>query len=119
MLDPLAGELENGGVSVRRAQYLLEDERVGAPSMHNLPVADHMRTALVTDAITMAARNIRIPKKAIFHSDCAELCVKSRAAGWPVVAGCPWLIPRLNDGMSSEAGITLPWACSHRPTSRM
>lgn len=32
-------------------------------------VADHMRTALVTDAINMAARNIRIPKGAIFHSD--------------------------------------------------
>lgn len=32
-------------------------------------VADHMRTELVTDAIEMAARNIRIPKDAIFHSD--------------------------------------------------
>jgi transposase InsO family protein len=32
-------------------------------------VADHMRTELVTDAINMAARNIRIPKNAIFHSD--------------------------------------------------
>jgi putative transposase len=32
-------------------------------------VADHMRTDLVTDAIDMAARNVRIPKGAIFHSD--------------------------------------------------
>lgn len=32
-------------------------------------VADHMRTDLVTDAITMAARNIVIPEGAIFHSD--------------------------------------------------
>lgn len=32
-------------------------------------VADHMRTELVVDAIEMAARNIRIPKDAIFHSD--------------------------------------------------
>lgn len=32
-------------------------------------VADHMRTELVTDAITMAARNLRIPENAIFHSD--------------------------------------------------
>jgi putative transposase len=32
-------------------------------------VADHMRTELVTDAIAMAARNIRIPRKAVFHSD--------------------------------------------------
>jgi transposase InsO family protein len=32
-------------------------------------VADHMRTELVTDAIAMAARNIRIPKNAVFHSD--------------------------------------------------
>lgn len=32
-------------------------------------VADHMRTELVVDAIEMAARNIRIPKGAIFHSD--------------------------------------------------
>ena len=32
-------------------------------------VADHMRTELVTDAISMAARNLRLPKNAIFHSD--------------------------------------------------
>ena len=32
-------------------------------------VADHMRTELVTDAINMAARNIAIPKGAVFHSD--------------------------------------------------
>jgi len=32
-------------------------------------VADHMRTELITDAITMAARNIRIPEGALFHSD--------------------------------------------------
>jgi transposase InsO family protein len=32
-------------------------------------VADHMRTELAVDAIEMAARNIRIPKGAIFHSD--------------------------------------------------
>ena len=32
-------------------------------------VADHMRTDLVTDAVDMAARNIAIPKGAIFHSD--------------------------------------------------
>jgi transposase InsO family protein len=32
-------------------------------------VADHMRTELVTDAIAMAARNIRIPKNAVVHSD--------------------------------------------------
>jgi transposase InsO family protein len=32
-------------------------------------VADHMRTELVIDAIEMAARNIRIPQGAIFHSD--------------------------------------------------
>jgi putative transposase len=32
-------------------------------------VADHMRTELVTDALAMAARNIRIPRKAVFHSD--------------------------------------------------
>jgi putative transposase len=32
-------------------------------------VADHMRTALIIDAINMAARNIKLPKDAIFHSD--------------------------------------------------
>jgi len=32
-------------------------------------VADHMRTELVIDAIEMAARNIPLPKGAIFHSD--------------------------------------------------
>lgn len=32
-------------------------------------VADHMRTELITDAINMAAKNIRLPKNAIFHSD--------------------------------------------------
>jgi transposase InsO family protein len=32
-------------------------------------VADHMRTELVTAAIAMAARNITIPKRAVFHSD--------------------------------------------------
>lgn len=32
-------------------------------------VADHMRTELVEDAINMAARNVCIPKGAVFHSD--------------------------------------------------
>lgn len=36
VLDPLAGKLESGGVSVRRVPYLLEDEHLGATSANSL-----------------------------------------------------------------------------------
>jgi len=41
-------------------------------------VADHMRTELVTDALTMAIKQRRPKGKVIFHSDYAEVGVKPR-----------------------------------------
>jgi len=41
-------------------------------------VADHMRTELVTDALTMALKQRRPKGGVIFHSDYAEVGVKPR-----------------------------------------
>ncbi|WP_432830772.1 IS3 family transposase [Dactylosporangium sp. CA-092794] len=60
-------------------------------------MAEHMRADLVCGAVELAHRRGLVKPRAIFHSDYAEFCVKPRIVGWPVVAGWPWLIPRLND----------------------
>ena len=60
-------------------------------------MADHLRTELVIDALTMAARNYPLADGTIFHSDYAELCVKPRDRALACVGGVAWLIPRLND----------------------
>jgi putative transposase len=44
-------------------------------------MADHLRTELVTAALDMAAANFLLAEDAIFHSDYAEPCVKSRDRG--------------------------------------
>jgi putative transposase len=44
-------------------------------------MADHMRTDLICDAITMAAANVELAPGAIFHSDYAEVDVKPRRRG--------------------------------------
>jgi len=41
-------------------------------------MATHMRTALISDAIEMAATNVALTEGAIFHSDYAEVEVKPR-----------------------------------------
>jgi transposase InsO family protein len=42
-------------------------------------MADHMRTSLVTEALQMAANNVRFTSgETIFHSDYAEPCVMPR-----------------------------------------
>ena len=41
-------------------------------------MADHMRTELICDAITMAHSHRSIAHGAVFHCDYAELCVKPR-----------------------------------------
>ena len=46
-----------------------------------------MRTALVIDALDMAARNGRLADGAIFHSDYAEPCVKPRSGGVACAGG--------------------------------
>ena len=49
-------------------------------------VADHMRTSLVTDALTMALCHRAPVGAVVFHSDYAEPCVKPRN-GWIAFAG--------------------------------
>ena len=50
-------------------------------------MADHMRTDLICDAITMAAANVDLAPGAVFHSDYAESCVKPRNRGFACVGG--------------------------------
>jgi len=44
-------------------------------------MADNLRADVVIDALKMAARNYPLTQGAIFHSDYAEVCVKSRNRG--------------------------------------
>jgi putative transposase len=50
-------------------------------------VADHLRTSLVTEALTAALVTRTPPDSVIFHSDYAEPCVKPRKCGMACVGG--------------------------------
>jgi len=50
-------------------------------------MAEHMRTDLICDAITMAAGNVDLQPGAVFHSDYAEVRVKPRSRGVACVGG--------------------------------
>jgi transposase InsO family protein len=50
-------------------------------------IADHMRTELVIDALHAAERARGSQAGAIFHTDYAELCVKSRNRRFACMGG--------------------------------
>jgi len=50
-------------------------------------MADHMRTDLVCDALTMATENVDLAPGAVFHSDYAEPCVMPRSGGVACAGG--------------------------------
>jgi transposase InsO family protein len=66
-------------------------------------LADHMRTELVSDALTTAFANRRPERGLIFHSDYVEVWAKPRIQSPAWSSGADRLSPRLNELVLSEA----------------